>query len=363
MSSSLSTAIGIPVESNETQAFVLMTALPPTTGHLQLVQFAHSLVGYGNVTVLVNTQPHEPFPFERVDALRAAFRRTGMGVVTKHMHETMEQDPEAPGFWPMWQKIMEDIGFKTDDVVVASETYGKRLAAECGGHFFPYDIDRAINSVKATPIREFPFGNNFAHILPEFQHHLRPIVTVIGAESTGKTTLSRELAAAEDGYWIHEYARPFLENTSTDITVQSMSDIWAGQGATQKHAKYNLHDRQIVVQDTDLFATVGYWNLPHWRDDLGECPAELVEDAVAYKSDLYIFTQANIPFEEDPLRYGGTVREGDDDYWLGVCEQYELPYVVLESSDPAGRLKEARDAIAGLYAEKAKLIDYDRKGL
>ena len=38
-------------------------------------------------------------------------------------------------------------------------------------------------------------------------------VTIIGAESTGKTSLSRQLADTMDGDWVPEFARPYLEVT------------------------------------------------------------------------------------------------------------------------------------------------------
>jgi HTH-type transcriptional repressor of NAD biosynthesis genes len=342
-------------------AFILMTAMPPTTGHLQLIQFANTLAE-GEARVIICTQPHEPMAKERVSALKFAIKHHGLNkVVVKHLNKAIEQDPSALGFWEMWQRLMKEFGIKPGDYIVASEPYGQRLAEITGAQFFPYDIDRSINTVKATPVRDNP-KTNFANILPEFQPYLRPVITVFGAESTGKTTLSRQLAKDLDGYWLFEYARPYLEQTVNEITVRSMTAIWKGQAALQKQAQ-NLPDKPYVVQDTDLFSTVGYWQFPHWRSHLGECPERLIEDALKLKSDLYIVTKSNIPFEKDPLRYGGDKREGSDEYWIDVCEKYELPYVVLENNDPSERLRQAKRAIHKLADKKFKKIAYDRHGL
>lgn len=335
-----------------------MTAMPPTTGHLQLIQFAEKLAGYGYVHVLINTQPHEPFGEERAKALREATE--DMGVFFHHISYTLEQNPHSNGFWHMWKGIMLGMGAKPGDIVVSSEAYGKRLAEEIEGVFFPYDIDRAINYAKATQVREDPL-TYFNQIIPEFQKTLKTTVTIFGAESTGKTTLSRQLADHLPSWWLFEYARPYLENTSNEINVDSMTAIWYGQRALQEHAQDNLHDKPLILQDTDLFSTVGYWDFPHW-DSLGDPPEELVADALRLRSDLYIVTRSNIPFEQDPLRYGGDVREGTDEYWIEILERYELPYVVLDAVDMRERLMEALGYAWGKTRDKASVMYYDRKG-
>lgn len=82
------------------KAFVLLTAMPPTTGHLQLLQFANN-IAEGGVVAVINTQPHEPFPTERARSLRKAIKRLGLSRRIKliHYNKTMEQNPTAPGFW------------------------------------------------------------------------------------------------------------------------------------------------------------------------------------------------------------------------------------------------------------------------
>lgn len=339
--------------SNAPRAFVVMTALPPTLGHLSLIQFASRLSDNG-VTVLVCTQPDEPYGLERAVALSQAVPAY---VKVERLHRQIEQNPGAPGFWDMWRGIMTSYGFRPGDWIVASEPYGKRLAEEVGGKFFPYDMERVIHPIKATPIRDNPYGH-FKEIIPEFQKHLRTTVTVFGAESTGKTTLSRDLAYRIGGYWLCEWARPFLENTSPDINIQSMTDIWYGQAALQRHAD-TLSGKPYVIQDTDLFSTVGYWQFPHW-DSLGDPPLGLVEEAKGLKSDLYLVLRSNIPFEQDPLRYGGNVREGSDAYWIDVCERYGLPYMVINAHDRQERMVEAIRHTLTAGQAKAKTLKYNR---
>lgn len=67
------------------KVFVLLTAMPPTTGHLQLLQFANN-IAEGGVVAVINTQPHEPFPTERARSLRKAIKRLGLSRRIKLIH-------------------------------------------------------------------------------------------------------------------------------------------------------------------------------------------------------------------------------------------------------------------------------------
>lgn len=323
-----------------------MTALPPTLGHLRLIQFSHELA---ETRVIVCTQPDEPYPQLRYEAIE---RSVPDGVTVYWFDEEIEQNPEADGFWDMWREIMESYGFEAGDYVVASESYGSRLADEIGGVFMPYDLNRDVTPVKATRVRNSPI-ERFHEMIPEFRKDFVSRVTIFGAESTGKSTLSEELAVHYNAYWLFEWARPFLETVGPEITTDKMVKIWQGQKALQYSATY-LDDSPLIIQDTDLFSTVGYWDM--WDQ---HTPPRLVVDAALAQSDLYLITRSNIPFEPDPLRYGGDVRESDDQYWIDLCEANNLNYRVLTSDTLEGRVKEASHYI-DVQLESKLYMKYER---
>lgn len=335
-------------------AFVLMTAMPPTKGHLHLIQFACAVAD--EVCLMVGTQPGEPYVEERVAALRAATER--MPVRVANIHRTLPQRPEdAADFWPMWRGFLRELGMREHgDFIVASDPYGAKLAEITGGEFIPYDVERSIYPTRATAIRENPL-RHFDEILPEFQPYLRQRVTILGAESTGKTTLSCDLATALDCHWLPEWARPYLEQTTTpEVDLPKMRAIWRGQRALQRQGRLLL-DKPFVIQDTDLFATVGFWK--QWQPST--LPRALIADALADRSDLYLLTPANIPFEADPLRYGGDVRETPDSYWLHLAEEHGLNYRVIEAAGREERVAEASVAMRDHFTA-AVPIGYQRRG-
>lgn len=352
-----------------TRAWILMTAMPPTKGHRNLIKFGASLAT--EVHVIACTQDGEPFVSERVGALRTIAHSIRYSKVTIHqLHRSLPQDPETPGFWELWKRILTNgdkemtpyflYGVEPGDYIVSSEAYGKKLAELTGATFMTYDPNRELLPIKATPIREDVY-TYFRNVAPEFQHNLRVNVTVFGAESTGKTTLSKDLAAIAQGHWFFEYARPYLKTVGPDIHVPSMTAIWKGQSALQAHS-YDFYDKPVAVFDTDLYSTIGYWEQPHWAEALGPVPKGLISEANVYKSDLYIITKSNIPFEEDDIRYGGDRRESSDEYWIDVAERYGLNYVVLKSHDARQRLDEAFDALYAVQNKKWSTMAYDRGG-
>lgn len=333
------------------KAFVLMTAMPPTVGHINLVRFAGWLAP--DVHIIVNTQPGEPYVYERVAALSKAVKSIGhQGMRVYHIHKTLPQAPEECetefDFWDMWHGLLTDRGFHKGDTIVASEEYGIPLSKHMQARFMPYDPDRELRFTKATDVRIDPEAY-FDYVLPEFQPVLRPTITLFGAESTGKTTLSRGLAEAMEGQWLWEYARPYLEMVGPTIDTQAMVNIWNGQLAAQKHIGEISTNKRYIIQDTDLFSTVGYWGF--WQPQ--SLPKQLELDAISNKSDLYIIMNSDIPFEEDPIRYGGGGRESDDQYWIDLCERYELNYHYIEATSPLDQLDEAKDLA---------LIEFNRRG-
>jgi len=362
-------------------AWVLMTALPPTIGHGGLIDYAHRLISsmmpgdaYGLVEVLLCVQPDEPMIPERAKALDEYAQRYGWtdtGVYARRVrinliHRYLPQEPGDGGisetdFWNMWRDIMMEHGFQPGDLIITSESYGAQLAQAVGGKHFPYDMDRGIRPSKATRVREDTL-DNFDMILPEFQQRLRKTVTLFGAESVGKSTLTRAFSNDQRILTVPEWARGYLESeVGSPVTREQMIDIWAGQAALQRSSQdaAQAAGRAFVIQDTDLFSTVGYWKLHHGDADLGPVPGKLILDAIGLQSDLYIVLGSQIPFEPDPLRYGSDQRESSDEFWIDLCKQYDLNWVYITATEIAIRRHQVFAELRNLFGNP---LDYQRRG-
>ncbi|HWT40872.1 MAG TPA: AAA family ATPase [Dongiaceae bacterium] len=335
-------------------ALVLMKAMPPTKGHERLIEFAMSFCEEG--WVLMDTAPDEPLQQQRWQWL-AHQVINGRGWEADWL-TIDDQNPASDGFWERWKSRIDE--YDNFDYVIGSEDYCAKVAEVIGARYIPYDPKRELVSARATDVRGNLQGN-FAEVSESFQHNLRRTITVFGAESTGKTTLSKTLASLLQGEWLFEWARPYLEGTGQDVVdLTAMHEIWHGQFAAEENAEKFAVDKPFIVRDTDLYSTIGYWEQPHWQSDLGPVPENLIQDAKHHQADLYVITQSNIPFEKDPLRYGGDHRESPDKYWIDVAEKYGLPHIVLTSNDRSDRVLEASAAAVEIFNKKNSIY-YDRK--
>ncbi len=123
-------------------------------------------------------------------------------------------------------------------------------------------------------------------------------VVLFGPESTGKSSLAEHLAGEFGEPWSREYVRGFWDAHDGRITAADLDVIGRGQVSGEEAAAAAA--RRVVFHDTDLL-TCRLW------DDLlfpGACPAwvRAEGDARARAVDLYLFCDADLPWEPDPQR-------------------------------------------------------------
>jgi HTH-type transcriptional repressor of NAD biosynthesis genes len=238
------------------------------------------------------------------------------------------QNPEdmPEGFWEWWREEINRVFPEAGNhwkYVVASEPYGQQVADSLGARFMPYDIARELNPARGSDARRDPW-TNWQSILPETRARFMLKATMFGQESVGKTTLSRLVSEELGVNWIPEYARPYLETVGEEVTITAMENIHAGQAALQKSSFARAANPALIL-DTDLFSTVGYYEIM----EVAEVPQACIIDAKRLASDVYYVLPDDIPFEEDILRYGGDHRESERDFWIDLLKKFNQTYEIV----------------------------------
>lgn len=274
-----------------TTGMLLGKFLPPHLGHVYLGEFAGRFVD--RLTIVVCSLKREPIPGE----LRFRWMRELFPFDTVvHLTDDLPQEPaEHPDFWNLWRSALQRVLPGQPDYVFASEEYGWRLAEELGAAFVPVDRARSAVPVSGTAIRTDPAAN-WAYLPRCVRSYFVKRVCVFGPESTGKTTLARRLAEHFGTAWAPEYARTLLEASGRKVRVEDMERIARGQAASEDALARNA--TRVLIADTDPLATL------IWSHVLfGVVPPAVRELADARTADLYLLTEADVPWVADPVRY------------------------------------------------------------
>ena len=117
-------------------------------------------------------------------------------------------------------------------------------------------------------------------------------VVIIGAESTGKTTLAEQLAAHFKAPLSREFVRDFVESIDRPIHVKDLEVIMEGQINYESEAcKYSP---RLVFHDTNLLSNSIYADY-YFKQQ----PKALGSAISLTKYDLYLFCQNEIPWQPD----------------------------------------------------------------
>jgi NadR type nicotinamide-nucleotide adenylyltransferase len=133
---------------------------------------------------------------------------------------------------------------------------------------------------------------------------LRKIV-IIGPESTGKSTLCKDLAAHFKTAWVQEYAREYLEEHGMGYNYETLSSIARGQLALEdKGAAAAKEARGEPVGGSDLlFIDTDLYVIKVWSEYVfGRCEAWILNEIVQRKYDGYLLANTDLPWADDPLR-------------------------------------------------------------
>ena len=134
-------------------------------------------------------------------------------------------------------------------------------------------------------------------------------IGIIGPESTGKTTLAKEIAERYHGTYVAEYAREFVERKgTTEVTYEELCEI-----AKEQIKRLAVSGERLEVYDTELIVTKVWFDYA-----FGRWPEWLDEAIKKYPMDLYVLRYPDIPWVPDPARSNGS-----DQIRLELFERYK----------------------------------------
>ena len=318
--------------------------MPPHRGHQFLIEFARQYVQ--RLTVMVCSLPRDPIP----GALRFRWvRQMFPDVDVVHVTDELPQEPkDHPDFWAIWRDACRAAAAGARvDYVFASEDYGNKLAEVLGARFVPVDCARELVPCSGTAVRDDPLRH--WEMIPEcVRPYFLKRVCVYGPESTGKSTLARDLARAFDTVYAFEYARPLLDPQDGQCFPDDIARIVRGQVAAEEALARQAN--RVLFCDTDVLTTcvwseVLFGHTPQWVRDLAE----------RRTYDLYLVTDVDVPWVADGQRFFSEQkqRQAMFDRFLRELTTRGRPYRIVRGTWDE-RLRTATQAVRELVGPPAR---------
>ncbi|WP_179337223.1 AAA family ATPase [Winogradskyella ludwigii] len=155
-------------------------------------------------------------------------------------------------------------------------------------------------------------------------------IVLFGPESTGKTTLSRQLAKHYNSVWVTEYARDYLQDkwNKEHKTCEPKDLLPIAIGQMKLENELAQQTDSVLICDTNLLETKVYSEAYY----SGTCDPILETYALKNFYDLYFLTYIDTPWEADDLRDKPNEREHMFNAFEAALKNHKKPYILLKGS-------------------------------
>lgn len=303
---------------------------PFHAGHSKLIKMAKSQCD--KVVVIVCDGDEDVAPWVRQEWILASHPEVDVEILNNIPDgETPDQTSRK------WAKhVLDNLGWRYsrfDKVYLGSDYPADNIFAEAlGGERVLIERD----VLSGTAIRANPQAYWYA-LSPAVRQHYAKRIVVVGAESTGTTTLARSLAGALETVWVPEYGRTYTEGRGL-ILPWTTEEFWHIQ--RQQNDMEDALARKCngyLICDTDAFAT------DIWHERYTGSRMDVSFDRG--KADLYLLTDfEGVPFVQDGLRDGAHLRRWMTLTFDQALKNQRKPFAFITGSR-ASRLETALQQI------------------
>ena len=253
--------------------------------------------------------------------LRAQWIRTTFPKV-EVLHIPMDFcDPWDEQSWEPWVSVLKGVGHDVTHLVT-SEDYGAETARLCGWKHNPFDITRNRYCISATDIRQ-NILKHWKFIPTSVRPSLVKRIALVGAESTGKSTIARDVAKRLDAPCIDEYGRTYCEwKPILQLGARDFEAIACHQRSLEDRAAVDSNG--LIICDTEIVVTRA------WSRHLLGFESEGIRDKIN-SYDLYAVTNPSTNWEQDGTRVCSdqSIRTTFQTFILSELDKHRCDYVQL----------------------------------
>jgi len=326
---------------------------PLHRGHEALIAFAQSRCE--QLLVLSYTRPEfEPaLPAQRRAWLQALFPQVPSLVIDDPWLQQrgiglrlLSNDATDAEHQRFLAQLLRDGLDRPVDALFASEDYVQATAAVLAQAFgrpvaaVSFDPARAGVPISASRIRAEPHRHR-RFLDPRVYASFVSRIALVGGESTGKTTLARELAAHYGSVWAAEYGRELWEEQAGVLGEADLLRIARTQVAREDTLRARAH--QVLACDTTPLVTQCYAEAM-----FGRCDEEL--QALSQRPYAHWFLcEPDFPLVQDGTRRDEAFRQWQHRWYEGRLAERRIAFTRLVGT-PSQRLAQVVAVIGAVQS-------------
>lgn len=191
-------------------------------------------------------------------------------------------------------------------------------------------------------------------------------IVIIGPESTGKSTLCKQLANHYNTLWCPEYAREYLTEHGTTYTYDDLLEIAQGQLRLEDQSLSKVINTKYEVRSTNykngkpgtdykpqtsnynlLFIDTNMYVMKVWCEFVFDrCHQFILDEIATRKYDLYLLMNIDLPWTKDELREYPDLESREKLYriYKDILINQHVPWTEISGADEM-RLQQAINAV------------------
>lgn len=282
----------------------------------------------------------------QVDDAWLADQCASQAVQLRPMPHNSEVDEDQQE-WLSW--LLQTVLLCEPDAMFGSEHYlaptCDRLSRNFGRHVVPYlvDLHREQFAISASRIRD----DIHAHrqwLHPDVYRDFVCRVVLLGAESSGKTTLAQALAAEFDTVWVPEYGRQLWEEKDGHLTLDDLETIGSVQVANEEALLGKANG--VLFCDTSPLTTLGYAG---WMFNAAPESLQLLSQR---SYDLTILCSTDFGFIQDGTRQSSEFQRVQQQWYEARMAELATPCVIAHGN-LGQRIRQLKPVIDGLLGNSS----------
>ena len=192
------------------------------------------------------------------------------------------------------------------------------------------DPERSSYPISATKIRQDGVFKHWDFIPSVVRPYFIKRIAIVGTESCGKSTMTKNLADYFNTIFVEEYGRAYTNNIGGSDGILFNEDFMTiAYGHKMAENNATRTSNKLLFIDTEAIVTQYYSNL------YGEGYLSALDGIIhSQHYDLILYLEPDIPWVQDGTRHHGekSIREANNQSLKNLFSQYNVPYKSITGS-------------------------------